>query len=118
MENSGTNLDNTPWTYYNYVFRQPIEELQSNANFGRYENAEAWDLTQQLGRTAVTDPAIQEPLSPARGDLAHRDAGDPDVVQRLVVAGQQRRTGRTGPSGEGAAVPEHVERTSGRRAPC
>lgn len=61
--NNWTDLDNTPWTYYDYVFRQPVQELQANANFHRYENEQAWELVQQVGRTSVEDPAIQEPLS-------------------------------------------------------
>lgn len=61
--NNWNDLQNTPWTYYDSLFRLPVQEAQSNANFARYTNDEAWELTQLLGRTAVTDPAIQEPLS-------------------------------------------------------
>ena len=61
--NNWNDLSNTPWSYYDYIFRQPIQDVQVNANFQRYENAEAWELVQQVGRTEVTDPAIQEPLS-------------------------------------------------------
>ncbi|WP_116997081.1 ABC transporter substrate-binding protein [Desertimonas flava] len=61
--NNWNDLQNTPWTYYDYLFRLPVQDTQSNANFARYTNDEAWELTQLLGRTAVTDPAIQEPLS-------------------------------------------------------
>ena len=61
--NNWNDLQNTPWTYYDYLFRQPVQDVQVNANFSRYTNDEAWELTQQLGSTAVTDPAIQEPLS-------------------------------------------------------
>lgn len=61
--NNWNDLQNTPWTYYDYLFRQPVQETQQNANFSRYVNDEAWELVQELGRTAVTDPAIQEPLS-------------------------------------------------------
>jgi peptide/nickel transport system substrate-binding protein len=49
------NLSNTPWTYYNYLFRLPISERQLDENFGRYENEEAWELVNQLDRTPVDD---------------------------------------------------------------
>lgn len=61
--NNWNDLQNTPWTYYDYLFRQPVQAVQTNANFSRFVDEEAWELTQQLGRTAVSDPAMQEPLS-------------------------------------------------------
>ena len=88
--NNWNDLSNTPWSYYDYVFRQPIQDVQVNANFQRYENAEAWELVQQVGRTEVTDPAIQEPLSQLQEILLTEMPADPDVVQRPVVAGEQR----------------------------
>jgi peptide/nickel transport system substrate-binding protein len=48
-------LSNTPWTYYNWIFRQPIQDVQNAGNFGRYESKEAWDLVQQLDQTPVED---------------------------------------------------------------
>jgi peptide/nickel transport system substrate-binding protein len=48
-------LSNTPWDYYNYVFRLPIGEMQNTDNFGRYENPQAYDLVQQLDLTPVDD---------------------------------------------------------------
>lgn len=48
-------LSNTPWTYYNWIFRQPVADVMNAGNFGRYENAEAWDLVQQLDQTPVED---------------------------------------------------------------
>jgi peptide/nickel transport system substrate-binding protein len=48
-------LSNTPWTYYNWIFRQPIQDVQNAGNFGRYENQAAWDLVQQLDQTPVED---------------------------------------------------------------
>ncbi|HSM32458.1 MAG TPA: ABC transporter substrate-binding protein [Anaerolineae bacterium] len=48
-------LSNTPWTYYQYIFRLPIEDVMSNENYGRYENEEAWALVQQLSQTPVDD---------------------------------------------------------------
>jgi peptide/nickel transport system substrate-binding protein len=56
-------LSNTPWTYYNWIFRQPIAEVQNAGNFGRYENAEAWDLVQQLDQTPVEDVAAMQAIT-------------------------------------------------------
>lgn len=53
--NNDKQVSNTPWTYYDFVFRLPILESQTTTNFGRYENQEAWDLVQELDRTAADD---------------------------------------------------------------
>lgn len=50
-------MDNTPFRYYEYVFGLPILESQTTVNYGRYENQQAWDLTQQLDQTKVGDLA-------------------------------------------------------------
>lgn len=57
LVNNWTELQNTPWSTYNYLFRQPVQERQESQNFQRYENEQAWQLTQDLGRLSVTDPA-------------------------------------------------------------
>lgn len=54
--NNWTELSNTTWSWANYLFQLPVEELQQNQNFHRYENDEAWQLTQDLGRLSVGDP--------------------------------------------------------------
>jgi peptide/nickel transport system substrate-binding protein len=53
--NNDKQISNTPWTYYDYVFRLPIQESQTTVNFGRYENEEAWALVQELDRIPVDD---------------------------------------------------------------
>ncbi|RCV50101.1 ABC transporter substrate-binding protein [Marinitenerispora sediminis] len=53
--NNDRQVSNTPWTYYEYIFRLPVQEAQSTVNFGRYENEEAWDLVNELDRTPVDD---------------------------------------------------------------
>ncbi len=53
--NNDRQVSNTPWTYYDYIFRLPIQDVQTTTNFGRYENPEAWELVQQLDRTPVDD---------------------------------------------------------------
>jgi peptide/nickel transport system substrate-binding protein len=55
--NNERQIDNTPWTYYDYVFRLPVQEKQTTVNFGRYENPQAWELVNQLDRTKITDAA-------------------------------------------------------------
>jgi len=53
--NNDRQVSNTPWTYYDYIFRLPIQDAQTTTNFGRYENEEAWQLVQQLDQTPVDD---------------------------------------------------------------
>jgi peptide/nickel transport system substrate-binding protein len=48
-------LSNSPWTYYSWVFRQPIQSVQNAGNFGRYKNSTAWSLVQQLDATPTTN---------------------------------------------------------------
>jgi peptide/nickel transport system substrate-binding protein len=50
-------LSNTPWTYYNWMFRQPIQDVQNAGNFGRYQNDQVWSLVQDLDKTATDDVA-------------------------------------------------------------
>jgi peptide/nickel transport system substrate-binding protein len=53
---NNAQLSNTPWTYYNFMFNQPIQKVQSsNYNFGRYSNKQIWALTQQLDTTPSTN---------------------------------------------------------------
>jgi peptide/nickel transport system substrate-binding protein len=61
--NNDRQISNTPWTYYDYLFRLPIQENQTTVNFARYENQEAWDLTQQLDRTPVDDLAAMQAIT-------------------------------------------------------
>lgn len=48
-------ISNTPWTYYDYLYRLPIQDNQTTVNFARFSDETAWDLTQQLDKTATTD---------------------------------------------------------------
>ena len=58
-------------------------------NFGRYENAEAWDLVQQLDQTPVDDvEGMKAITSQLQTHPAHGPAHHPALVQRHVVAGQ------------------------------
>jgi peptide/nickel transport system substrate-binding protein len=55
--NNDRQMGSTPWSYYDYIFSLPIDELQVSSNFGRYENEEAWALVQELDRTPKDDTA-------------------------------------------------------------
>lgn len=57
-------MSNTPWTYYDYIYRLPILDNQTTVNYERYRDTEAWDLVQQLDRTPTDDrEAMTEVLS-------------------------------------------------------
>ncbi|QSB13616.1 ABC transporter substrate-binding protein [Natronosporangium hydrolyticum] len=58
-----TPLTNTPWSTYRFLFNMPIRDSQPEFNAGRYENPEAWQLTQGLARMSVGDPGFQETMS-------------------------------------------------------
>ncbi|WP_169983683.1 ABC transporter substrate-binding protein [Microbispora sp. H10836] len=55
--NNDNGLANTPWLYYDYLFRLPVRKLQTTRNFGRYENKRAWELTRQLDQVRPEDLA-------------------------------------------------------------
>lgn len=48
-------ISNTPWDYYNYMFRLPILESQNTDNFARYDNPDAYALVQELDQVPVDD---------------------------------------------------------------
>ena len=51
-------LSDNPWTYWNGLFHLPVITTgtgQTFANYGRYENATAWNLTQKLDKTAPSN---------------------------------------------------------------
>ena len=53
--NNDRQISNTPWTYYDYIFRLPVQDQQTTVNFGRYENEEAWELVGELDGIPVED---------------------------------------------------------------
>ncbi|MBP2704569.1 ABC transporter substrate-binding protein [Microbispora sp. RL4-1S] len=53
--NNDKQLANTPWLYYDYLFRLPVQKLQTTTNFGRYANEQAWQLTQRLDQVKPED---------------------------------------------------------------
>ncbi len=64
INNFGSNVSNTPWSYYSWYFRDPILEQMTNGNFGRYDNQAAFDLVDELDRTPKDDEeAMQAVMS-------------------------------------------------------
>ena len=62
--NNDVQIGNTPWTYYDYIFRQP--EIAAgparNRNYEQYDNATAWALVQKLDQTPVEDTATMKTI--------------------------------------------------------
>ena len=46
---------NTPWTYYDYVYRLPILDNQTTVNYERFTDSTAWNLTKQLDQTPTNN---------------------------------------------------------------
>jgi peptide/nickel transport system substrate-binding protein len=54
--NNDVQVGNTPWTWYDYVFRLPLPSgAGENRNYAGYEDQAAWALVQQLDKTPVED---------------------------------------------------------------
>jgi peptide/nickel transport system substrate-binding protein len=62
--NNDVQIGNTPWTWYDYVFRLPLPfGAAENRNYEGYKNDAAWALTQQLDKTPVDDLATMKSLT-------------------------------------------------------
>lgn len=48
-------LSDTPWTYYDWIFQDPIQDTMTNGNYGRYDNQKAFDLVLALDETPKDD---------------------------------------------------------------
>jgi peptide/nickel transport system substrate-binding protein len=55
-------VSNTPWTYYDYIYRLPILKNQTTVNYQRYSNQAAWTLTQQLDKTPASNQAAMKSI--------------------------------------------------------
>jgi peptide/nickel transport system substrate-binding protein len=61
--NNDIQIGNTPWTWYDYVFRLPLPNgAGENRNYEGYKNDAAWALVQQLDNTPVEDTATMKSL--------------------------------------------------------
>ena len=88
IDNS-VQISDTPFTYYQYMYTLPILQNQTNFNFQRFEDKDAWALVQKLDETKKSDTAgdAGDP-HPARDHLDAEAAGDTALVQRRLVAGR------------------------------
>ena len=55
--NNEVQIGNSPYPYYEYLFRLPLASQQTTRNFQRYQNQRAWNLTVELNKTRSTDVA-------------------------------------------------------------
>ncbi len=63
--NNDQQISNTPWNYYNYIFRLPLSDNQTTANYERYNSPAAWKLTQLLDKTPTSNTkAMNAVISP------------------------------------------------------
>jgi peptide/nickel transport system substrate-binding protein len=61
--NNDVQIGNTPWVYYDYIFRQPLQKgAAKNRNFESYSNADAWALVQKLDKTPMEDTATMKSI--------------------------------------------------------
>ena len=64
--NNDVQIGNTPWTWYDYVFRSPLPfGTSENRNYEGYKNADAWALVQKLDNTPVEDVAAMKTITSA-----------------------------------------------------
>ncbi|WP_344968530.1 ABC transporter substrate-binding protein [Salinactinospora qingdaonensis] len=61
--NNERQMSSSPWTYYEYMFQIPVKESQTDVNFGRYENEEAWELVEELNRVSVDDTEAMKDIA-------------------------------------------------------
>jgi peptide/nickel transport system substrate-binding protein len=61
--NNDVQVGNTPWTWYDYVFRLPLPNgAAENRNFEGYKDEAAWALVQKLDKTPVEDTATMKTI--------------------------------------------------------
>ena len=53
--NNEKQIGNTPYTYYDYLFRLPVLSSQTVSNFSRFQSTQAWTLAQQLNKIQSTN---------------------------------------------------------------
>jgi peptide/nickel transport system substrate-binding protein len=65
--NNDVQIGNTPWTYYDYIFRQPeiAQGAARNRNYEQYDNKDAWTLVQKLDQTPTDDLADMKTIASA-----------------------------------------------------
>ena len=61
IDNS-SQISDTPFTYYQYMYTLPILKNQTNFNFPRIQNEKAWALVQKLDSTKKSDEAAMKSI--------------------------------------------------------
>jgi len=57
INNFGSAVSNSVWTYFNWLFRSPLRDQMNDGNFGHYDNQDAFDLVVELDKTLPSDTA-------------------------------------------------------------
>ncbi|MEU5872356.1 ABC transporter substrate-binding protein [Glycomyces sp. NPDC047369] len=60
LVNNDSRLTNSPWSHFRYLFQLPVADAQLTGNYSRWENEDAWELTQELSTVATEDPRFTE----------------------------------------------------------
>ncbi|WP_205328198.1 ABC transporter substrate-binding protein [Glycomyces sp. YM15] len=63
LVNNQSWLTNSPWSHFQYLFELPVRDTQRRANFSRWEDETAWELTQHLATLATDDPQYPEVIA-------------------------------------------------------
>jgi peptide/nickel transport system substrate-binding protein len=61
--NNRSGLTNSPWSHFRHLFELPVRDTQRLANFSRWEDETAWELTQELATLATDDPHYPEVIA-------------------------------------------------------
>jgi peptide/nickel transport system substrate-binding protein len=61
--NNDQQLSDSPYTYYYWLFHQPILKSQTFANYARYNNKTAWNLVNQLDQEQGGTAAFKKTMS-------------------------------------------------------
>ncbi|MEU5154459.1 ABC transporter substrate-binding protein [Glycomyces sp. NPDC021274] len=61
--NNASGVTNSPWSHFQYLFELPVRDDQNRANFSRWEDEHAWELTQELSTLPSDDPRYPEVIA-------------------------------------------------------
>lgn len=61
--NNSSYLTNSPWSHFHYLFELPVRATQRLANFSRWEDELAWELTQELATLRADDSRYPEVIA-------------------------------------------------------
>jgi peptide/nickel transport system substrate-binding protein len=97
-------LDNTPqisdnaWTYFDFLFHEPVLATQTYANFSRYKNRAAWNLVKKLGRTPLRKTATRKSIMKRLEKIVLTDVPNIPLWENGLWAQSQSRTWTNWPS--------------------